>query len=48
VGNTSVDLQPGLTLNYENPEDHGVFFPTGDGDVGDLGTGVSVLTYAIG
>ena len=47
VGNSNVDLQPGYSLNYVNPEGFGLIFPQGEGSSGDPGTTVTVATYNI-
>ena len=47
IGNSNVDLQPGYSLNYVDPEGYGLIFPQGEGSAGDEGTTVTVATYNI-
>ncbi len=47
IGNSNVDLQPGYSLNYVDPEGYGLIFPQGQGSAGDAGTTVTIATYNI-
>jgi len=48
AGNTEVQLQPGCTINWIDPEDKGLNFPgMGDGDESPPVTGVSIESWEV-
>lgn len=47
VGNVDIQMQPGVTLNWVDPEGKGINFPVGEGTVGQPGTTITIPSYVI-